>query len=536
MHIAPVVFAAGMASAGLHAEEAPQAPRSKLAVPNGPVALMVDGKPFRMLAGELGNSSASNIQDLKASFPKLAGMGLNTVLVPVSWELIEPQEQKWDFDLLGATLREARKNHLHLVLLWFGSWKNSMSSYAPAWVKQDKTRFPRAELSGGKPIEALSAFAPANLDADRRAFAALMHQLRTLDGKERTVLLVQVENEVAMVEEPMDRGPLAKKAWEAKVPEALVARLSAHRDNLPPDVSAAWRKTGYATAGTWRELFGSSAWAEELFMAWHYSRYVDDVAKAGKAEYPLPMFVNAALPRKGRLPGQYPSAGPVPHLIDAWIAGAPSIDLIAPDVYFGRLDQWCQWYSRSDNTLFIPEIKNDESTAIRALFAFGQGAIGFSPFAIETTKEEHATNLSRAYALMGGEASWTASPSAGILLDGDHPSRTIVHGGYLLQAHHDYTWPWGAPEGKKDPWPEAGGMVVALGEDEYLFFGAGFILTFASTDGKGQVGLERVDEGDLRKGRFEATRRLNGDETHQGRHVRLPPGQPGVQRVKLYRY
>ena len=293
-----------------------------------------------------------------------------------------------------------------------------MSSYAPAWVKRDRQRFPRAELSGGKPIESLSAFSQANLDADRRAFAALMRQLRVLDGKARTVVMVQVENEVGLVNEPMDRSALAKKAWSDPVPAALVAHLASRRESLAPEVATAWRKAGGQLSGTWQNLFGNSPAAEELFTAWHYARYVDEVAKAGKAEYALAMYVNAALNRPGHRPGQYPSGGPVPHLIGVWKVAAPTIDLIAPDVYFGRLDEWTAFYQRRDNALFVPEIKNDEAVAVHALFAFGQGAIGFSPFTIEATEGKPASELARVYGwlrALGPSAApawvscWTAS-------------------------------------------------------------------------------------------------------------------------------
>jgi len=58
-------------------------------------------------------------------------------------------------------------------------------------------------------------------------------------------------------------------------------------------------------------------------MAWHYARYADALAVAGKAAYSPPMYVNAALNRMGKAPGEYPSGGPLPHLLDVWKAGAP---------------------------------------------------------------------------------------------------------------------------------------------------------------------------------------------------------------------
>ena len=93
--------------------------------------LIVDGKPLLMLAGELHNSSASSLQYMKPIWPRLAAMHLNTVLATVSWELIEPEEGRFDFTLVDGLIQDARSHNLHLVFLWFGSWKNGMSSYIP---------------------------------------------------------------------------------------------------------------------------------------------------------------------------------------------------------------------------------------------------------------------------------------------------------------------------------------------------------------------------------------------------------------------
>ena len=74
-------------------------------------------------------------------------------------------------------------------------------------------------------------------------------------------------------------------------------------------------------------------------MAWNYARYIGRVAEAGKAEYPLPMYVNACtvtdLPRGTTR--QRASGGPMPDLMDVWRAGAPRIDMLSPDIYGNRL-------------------------------------------------------------------------------------------------------------------------------------------------------------------------------------------------------
>jgi beta-galactosidase GanA len=506
--------------------------------------LYVEGRPFFIRGGELGNSAAATLEWVKPLFPRLAAMNLNTVLVPVSWELIEPREGKWSFDLVGGLVREARRHRLRVILLWFGSWKNGMSSYAPAWVKSDQRRFPRAEIKPGRPVEALSAFSPANLEADRRAFVALMRYVRQIDQRQHTVIMVQVENEVAMIDESADRSAAASAAFRAPVPRLLVDHLVKHRATLEPTLTRAWAQNGSRTSGSWEELFGRGAATEELFMAWHYARYVEEVTRAGKAEYPLPMLTNAALNRPGRLPGQYPTGGPLPHLFDIWKAAAPSLDFLAPDIYLPGFTDWCDRYARPGNPLFVPEAQNDVDAAIYALYLAGRSALGFSPFAIESAAAPAAAALTTAYGLLArvepalhASRAGAKTASTGVVLEKERPTMKLTLGDHSLSVAHDYTFAWASPARHEPTWPRAGGLVIATGPDEYVVVGNGLIITFApSSPGDRMAGIESIDEGRYENGRFVVTRRLNGDETHQGRHLRLPMGAFGLQRVKLYRY
>ena len=154
--------------------------------------LLVHNKPFLALGGELGNSTASDPHTLELALAKCQRMHLNTVMLPVYWDLIEPEEGKFDFSLLTAALNSARHHHLHLVYLWFGTWKNSMSCYAPSWVKRDTTRFPRAQQSTGESMEIISPESIEANKADARAFAALMRWTRQHDAQTLTVFLVHV--------------------------------------------------------------------------------------------------------------------------------------------------------------------------------------------------------------------------------------------------------------------------------------------------------------------------------------------------------
>jgi hypothetical protein len=538
-----------VAAAVLHAGPArADAPVPRLARQGTATQLLVDGKPFLVLGGELGNSSASDAEYMKPLWPKLAALRLNTLLIPVYWELIEPQEGRFDFKLVDQMIGEARRHGMRVVLLWFGSWKNSMSCYAPAWVKTDQRRFPRAELRGKLGLEALSAFSDANRDADARAFAALMQHLRGVDQRHRTVVMVQVENEVAMVEDAADRSAAAQAAFEAPVPKPLMDHLQAHRDVLAPELREAWRRSGEKTAGTWRAVFGPGAAAEEIFMAWHFARYTDHVAQAGKAAYALPMFVNAALNRPRQAPGQYPSAGPLPHVADVWRAGAPHVDFLAPDVYLPNFADWAQRYTRAGNPLFIPEAANDADRAVEAFYALGQhDAIGYSPFAIESIDKPAESPLAKTYDILGRLAPLIAQSQgrgamAAVLLDKEAKRTEARLGGYRLSFAHDYTFEWSSAArdgtaGSSPSWPRAGGIAITVGPGEYVIAGTGFIVTFApDTPGDGQAGILAIDEGTYERGRFVPRRRLNGDDTHQGRLLRIPQGSFQIQRLKLYRY
>ena len=212
---------------------------------------------------------------------------------------------------MDDTIQGARQNHLRLVILWFGSWKNGESSYQPSWVKADPQRFPWVKDRTGKTLNILSTFGDATRDADARAYAALMRHIRQVDGKEHTVLMMQVENEVGVLGDSRDHIAAANEAFAKPVPADLMNYLVQHKDTLAPELREVWAANGYKTSGTWEEVFGPgrpdsvppvpadgtrTAWhksywlVDEIFMAWRYSMYVNKVAAAGKAEYDIPMY------------------------------------------------------------------------------------------------------------------------------------------------------------------------------------------------------------------------------------------------------
>jgi beta-galactosidase GanA len=512
--------------------------------------LVVDGRPFLIRGGELGNSSASNAAYLQPFWKKFAELNMNTVLAPVYWELIEPEEGHFDFSVLDQVIGQARENRMRLVLLWFGSWKNSMSCYAPAWVKRDVARFPRATDREGTRQEILSPFSTANRDADVRAFAALMRHLRESD-RTRVVVMVQVENEIGMIPTARDHSDAADRAFAAAVPAELMKSLAANRESLAPELRQAWREAGGREAGTWSTVFGVGPAGEEAFMAWHFARYTEAVAAAGKKEYPLPMFVNAALIRPGHQPGQYPSAGPLPHLLDIWRAGAPSIDFLSPDIYFQNFIEWARRYARSGNPLFVPEAMRSPEASVNALYAFGaHDAMGFSPFGIESIGEASGKLLAASYGLVAQLEPLIVDlqgkgAMAGLLSEGpeQRQPQQVRFGEYVLSTTFErgappaladgVIVPTGAPAG---PPPPSGGLVLTTGPGEFVVAGTGITLTFASTAEGKRAGILSAEEGRYVDGRWEGIRWLNGDETHQGRHVRLEPGRFSVQRVRLYLY
>ena len=459
---------------------------------------------------------------------------------------IRADRGNFDVHLVDGLVRAARAHDLRLVLLWFGSWKNTWSSYAPEWVKRDQDRFLRAELRDGSGTERLSPFSDANRDADARAFAELMRRLREIDD-EHTVIMVQVENEVGMIPDARDHSPAANAAYARPVPAELMRHLADHKENLDPDLRALWRAAGYRTEGDWETVFGDGPQTEDLFMAWHYARYIGSVAEAGRAEYPLPMFTNAALIRPDYSPGQYNSGGPLPHSMDVWKAGAPQLDFLAPDIYF-EFKKWARKYNRADNALFIPEANYGSGGAANAFFAVGEaGAIGYSPFAIDSAAASGPNNeLARSYDVLAqlAPAIFEQRPQgnvAAVLLEELSRAQRIRLGGYTFEIAGDQGTPplFGeAPASPPPPGPRPYGIFVAVGPDEFYMAGVGLSITFRPNgEGPPTAGLASVEEGRFMDGRWVVGRVLGGDDTGQGNNIafRRRSG-PTILHVELYRY
>lgn len=330
--------------------------------------LFVGGEPYIALAGETHNSSASSLEYMEEQvWPHLKDLNLNTVLLPVYWEDIEPDENSFNFTLVDGIIKQARRENVKLILLWFGLWKNGESNYAPGWVKRDYRRFFRACYRGGHPSNTISPFCREAINADAKAFSMLMKHLRGLDGEEHTVIMIQVQNEVGFLGAERDYSTIAEEIYNAQVPEII--------------------QENYHCAGSWKESFGEDA--PEIFMAYHYAVAIETIASAGKKEYPLPMYVNAWLEQFPERPGIYPSGGPTAKMMPIWRQIAKSIDLYAPDIYLSDFVGVCDEYTKHGNPLFIPEARRDPISASNVLYAFGHyNAICFSPFGIEDFMNE----------------------------------------------------------------------------------------------------------------------------------------------------
>lgn len=503
---------------------------------NGAGQLLVHGQPLVLFGGELGNSSAGTAAQADTILPALEHMHLNMVLVPVAWEQIEPREGSFDFSILDHWIDVARQQNLHLGLLWFGSWKNAFSEYAPAWVKSDTARFPRARAVDGSPLEILSTFGTETQHCDARAFAALMKHLREKDAAEQTVLLIQVENEVGYLGSGRDRSIEANRQFEQPVPQTLLQKLSDKAVALSPELAAHFNPQGH----TWREVFGDAA--DEVFMASRYATYIDGVAEAGKKQYSLPMYMNAQLPSPSERAGEYPSGGPHPYYLAAYRAIASHIDFFSPDIYWPDFEHWVQRYQIPGNPIFVPEARLD-TAPYNALYAYGSGrAFGFCPFGIDSVHaskdDEQPPLIAQTYAALQSLGTMlpqaqAANRTRGLVLHATspRPAQTIALGGYLFQAALSHTWPSNALASN-----DGALLLLQSAPDEFYAVGSGLSVNITrdpDVDAK-VAGIASIEEVERSGDTWQTIARLNGDQSDQGRRFMLDPHRFRIYRLRLY--
>ncbi|KUJ16313.1 glycoside hydrolase [Mollisia scopiformis] len=515
--------------------------------------LMVNGKPFLMLGAELQNSSMTSPAYMDTVWQKLVDTHINTVLGCVTWEDIEPVEGKFDFSELDKVIEGARAHGLHLVLLWFGSFKNGLSSYTPSWVKKDVKRFPRAHLrkSGGilQTADVVSIFHTEARDADTRAFSTLMRHVKEIDAAHGTVIMTQVENETGLLGDSRDGSSAANKKFSEPVPKDLVEHLSSKWDSLSPDLRAnlqVFKGLGQKS-GSWESVFGKSKQTDELFMAYHYALYVNHVAAAGKKKYNIPLYTNVwqnyvgsdddnafpVIAGGGGEPGDYPSGGGVSNVLDIWKTFAPSLDFIAPDIYLNDYSASCKKYRHLDQPLFIPEQRRDEYGARRIWKAFGSfQAIGTSPFGIDTLEPE--TNpFTRHYKLLSQvkdivlETHRKPGSSIGfffdeLLEDGRDPSPPTIARFGDFEVTIKRCFVFGKPG-------SGAGMLIHQGDGKFLLIGWGFQAEFKSKSPKSTfTGILNFTEKmmDKETGKLITGKKLNGDETRSGKYLMMPNEDP----------
>ncbi|TQM05817.1 beta-galactosidase GanA [Pseudoxanthomonas sp. 3HH-4] len=512
-----------------------EAPIPQIVSKDGRHALMVDGAPFLILGAQVNNSS-NWPQALDDVWPAIDVVKPNTVMVPVAWEQVEAKEGTFDFSFVDVLLKQAREKNVRLVLLWFATWKNNGPNYAPAWVKLDNARFPRVITADGRTLNSLSPHAQATLDADRKAFVALMTHLKAADPQ-RTVILVQPQNEPGTYGSVRDFSPLAQKVFEGPVPDALLKKLG-------------------KAPGTWREVFGTDA--DEVFHAWHIAHYIDQVAEAGKAVYPLPMYINAALrgPFNPGQPGQYASGGPTDNVLDVYKAAAPHIDLLTPDIYMPEYTHYTtvlDRYARADNPLFVSETGNREEYARYFFSALGEQAIGWSPFGIDYSRysnwplgakhmdEKTLATFAMNYAMVTPAARVIAQASFEGKVRGtaEQPGQAVQtvkiddRWNMVVTYGVPQFWFQGEPPGNLEPIGRA--LVVQLGPDEFLVTGAHARINIHAADpalAARQI-YDYVDEGTYVDGKWVFRRRWNGDQTDYGLNF---SSVPQLLRVKLATY
>jgi len=486
-----------------------------VAAADGRRSFTVDGMPWLLLGMQLNNSSGTPAQ-LRQLQAAIARSHCNTVMVPVSWQELEPVAGRYDFSLVDGLVAEARRQQVRLALLWFGTWKNGGMAYVPDWVKRDPVRYPRVIDADGRPIDALSPVAAASRDADARAFASLMRHLRDIDGKRRTVLMVQVENEAGTLGADRDHSAAAQSLFASQVPADMPG----------------------AAPGDWTAAFGARA--PEAFMAYHTARYIQAVAAAGKAAYDLPLYLNV-WPREqpGLLrPGlSSPSGGAVSWLLPMWKALAPAIDVVGVDNYDTNVAPYtaiAAAYDHPDNPLFVPETGGSAAHArhmflvLARPFAVGIGKFGIGEdFALDAEGREKVDPVAVNFRLLRDAARFLVP-----LRDAGRVQAAVEEEGIanvaLAFSHLDVAVRfgevrdgYGGPRGQGNAVPNGRVLVAEVEPERFLVTGANANLAFAAKLGaRGAAQLLTVEEGHFDDGRWVRERLLNGDETYFG--LRLP--------------
>jgi len=537
-HLFPATFVALLTVCGAAVAQQREHPIPQVVKKDGRYALMVDGAPYLMLGAQAHNSSGWPGM-LPKVWPAVEYLHANTLEIPVYWEQIEARQGQFDFSVVDTIVTQAREHHVRLDLLWFGTWKNGSQHYMPEWMKADPARYFHVIDKNGRPADSPSPFCTASQELDIRAFTAFMRHLKAFDPQ-RTVIIVQVENEAGTWGSVRDYSPTAQKVFEAPV---------------PADVLQAMGKPG-GTPASWQEAFGPEA--EVNFHAWAVATYVGKVAAAGKAVYPLPLYANAALrdPIKPGAPGSYEAGGPTDNVIPIWKAAAPAIDIVSPDIYMNDPVAYLkvlELYHRDDNALFIPETSGSAAVARFFFSALGLQAIGFSPFGLDYSNtpsgpaaavpaagpaapgpQDQFAPAAQNYRLIGpmmrdiARLNFEGNLQA-IAEEAGTPSQTLHFGEWNATISYGGGRGGRAPAVSTAP-PTGRALVARLSDNQFLVAGYNCRVDFRPAAADKRRQFMRVEEGTYEGGAFKFTRILNGDETDYGLNLR---GEPIALRVSL---
>lgn len=498
---------------------------------NNGFTFLLNDQPFIMLAGEVHNSACTSHEYMQQVWKKVSELNCNTILAPVYWELIEPQENHFDFNIVEELIADARKHNIKLVLLWFGSWKNGCSTYVPGWVKTDLKRFPRVEDEYGSKTKILSLFQSEILSVESRAFTSFMKFLKDFDSTNQTVIAIQIENEVGVLGATRDFSIGAVENYNENVPAELLEYLK----NLPNSVTSTTRECESTSDKSWSKVF--KGYAEEAFMSWYYSLYIDQLAKSGKEQYALPMFTNAWLKEfDDEKPGSFPCGGPLPEVLDIWKYGAPNLDILSPDIYTFNFRKIADLYTRNDNPLLIPETRRDKWAVANLYLAIGMyNTLCYSPFGAESIGENKSfitqrihtdpndknvsseavkEYLSQSYQMFSDmmpiiTKNYGTDKMIGFAQDSTYMTNHIQLGNFRIKVEYYHQI------NEDNEFIPGAGIAILESENKLIFIGYGYRAYLETTNLNKQLDFLSLEKGTYdQKAKWVKHMVLNGDEQH----------------------
>jgi hypothetical protein len=337
---------------------------------NGRRVFYVEGKPYTVLSVEIPwwdliygrYEETINVYDYL--YPAAKALGLNTIKVPVKWSMVEPSKGTYDFSYVDHVKAMAEKNGLKVVLGWFGHYASGDGNiyrnltgevFAPMYVVEDEETYPRAvDKDGNVHHNCMSYAYDAIIDVETEAFKAFMEHIKKVDEDTRTIIMVQVENEIAVF--GADRQN--RKMW---------------RDHSPASNKA----------------FEDNGFTDDLkYSAWSISsRWIAKLTEEGNKIYPLPFYVNFV---GGKLKDNLTGGSPGED-VATYLENCPNLDFCGLNLYVqpGRsvndLRAALNGYKLGRNLPAITETNSDLSKIAPRLAYLSIGEYGapiFAPWAL----------------------------------------------------------------------------------------------------------------------------------------------------------